>query len=76
MKNKIAQRRKQRFLRQEELAKMVGILPSYLSRIESGKFNPSIKLAMKIAIALKTSVGRLWELDDEEMAVLDKSNRA
>jgi len=55
---------------------MVGILPSYLSRIESGKFNPSIKLAMKIAIALKTSVGRLWELDDEEMAVLDKSNRA
>ena len=37
---------------QEKLAEMANITPEYLSRIESGKFSPSLVVIANLAIAL------------------------
>jgi transcriptional regulator with XRE-family HTH domain len=44
--------REHRKYSQYELAEMVGISPAYLSKIESGKQDGSVKVQKKIALAL------------------------
>lgn len=44
---------------QEKLAEMANITPEYLSRIESGKFSPSLVVIANLAIALEISVDTL-----------------
>jgi putative transcriptional regulator len=51
---------------QEELAQKVGISRQSIYAIESGKFNPSILLALKIAYVLETSLYDLFELDNTD----------
>lgn len=43
---------------------MVGINRVYLSGIERGARNPTIKVVVKIAEALRTDVGRLFDPTD------------
>ena len=43
----------------EKLAEMANITPEYLSRIESGKFSPSLVVIANLAIALEISVDTL-----------------
>jgi len=52
--------RLQKGLTQQELAKMVGISVSAVSKIENGHFVPSLRVAMKIARILGTSVEKLF----------------
>jgi putative transcriptional regulator len=59
-KNRIREVRKQRGLRQVDLAKRVGVFQSEISEIECGKRMPSIYLAKKIAKALKVSLDDLF----------------
>ena len=49
MKNKIEEIRKERGIRQEDFAKMMGVSRQTISSLETGKYNPSIFLAYKIA---------------------------
>ena len=49
MKNKIEEIRKERGIRQEELAKMLGVSRQTVSSLETGRYNPSISLAFKVA---------------------------
>ena len=49
MKNRIEAIRKQRGIRQDELAKLMGVSRQTISSLETGKYNPSIFLAFKIA---------------------------
>ena len=49
MKNRIEDIRKQRSIRQEELAKALGVSRQTVSSLENGRYNPSILLAYKIA---------------------------
>ncbi len=44
---------------QAGLARMAGIAPSYLSRIETGKVHPTLQTAARIAAALRTSLDDL-----------------
>ncbi|MBR6099472.1 helix-turn-helix transcriptional regulator [bacterium] len=44
---------------QEKLAEMADITPEYLSRIEAGKFSPSLVVIANLAIALNVSVDTL-----------------
>ena len=60
LKNRIREVRKQRGLRQVDLARMVGIFQSEISEIECGKRKPSIYLAKKIAKALRVSLDDLF----------------
>ena len=49
MKNNLEQLRKQRGIRQEELAAALGVSRQTISSLEKGRYNPSILLAFKIA---------------------------
>ena len=49
MKNRIEQVRKERGIRQEELARSMGVSRQTISSLENGRYNPSITLAYKIA---------------------------
>jgi putative transcriptional regulator len=59
-KNRIREVRKQKGLRQIDLAKMVGVFQSKISEIECGKRKPSIYLARKIAKALEVNLDDLF----------------
>jgi putative transcriptional regulator len=65
MKNKIRYFRKNNNnLTQEELANMTDVTRQTIIAIEQGKFNPSVKLALKIARALDKKVEELFELEE------------
>ena len=49
MKNRIEEIRKERGIRQEELAKVLGVSRQTISSLETGRYNPSIFLAYKVA---------------------------
>ena len=68
MKNlKMKERRMELGLRQAELAKMVGVARQTISLIESGEFNPSIRLCVAICRALKVTLNDLfWEEEENE----------
>ena len=49
MKNNIEAIRKERSIRQEDFAKAMGVSRQTISSLETGRYNPSIQLAYKIA---------------------------
>ncbi|MGB5823848.1 MAG: helix-turn-helix transcriptional regulator [Proteocatella sp.] len=49
MKNKLEEIRKQRGMKQEELADILEVSRQTISSLEKGKYNPSILLAFKVA---------------------------
>ena len=49
MKNKLEEIRKQRGIKQEELADAMGISRQTISSLENGRYNPSVILAIKLA---------------------------
>ena len=51
-------------IKQAELAEMVDVSRSTLSEIESGKHEPAITTALRLALALHCSVEDIFSLDD------------
>ena len=49
MKNRIEEIRNQKGIRQEELARLMGVSRQTISSLENGRYNPSILLAHKIS---------------------------
>ena len=49
MKNRIEAIRKERGILQDEMAKAMGVSRQTISSLETGRYNPSIQLAFKIA---------------------------
>ena len=64
MKNRVKQLRKQKGLRQEDMAKMLGVSRQTIIAIENDKYNPSLELAMKMAKLLKLHVDEIFILDN------------
>ncbi|WIG15315.1 helix-turn-helix transcriptional regulator [Bacillus thuringiensis] len=58
--NKIAELRKEKLISQEKLAAKVGLSRTYISEIENNKKQPNVKLAIKIAKVLGTSVESIF----------------
>ena len=56
MNNRIKQLRKEFGLRQEDMAKKLGVTRQTIIAIENDKYNPTLELAMKIAKLLKMNV--------------------
>ncbi len=50
---------------QQELANMVGVTRLTIHSIETGKFNPSVKLALKIANYFNKSVEEIFYLEED-----------
>ncbi|MFH1256828.1 MAG: helix-turn-helix transcriptional regulator [Candidatus Diapherotrites archaeon] len=63
MKTRIKEFRARHNLTQEELAKKVGVRRETIVFIESGKYNPSLRLAHDVAKALKASIDELFIFD-------------
>ena len=68
MKNRIEDIRKQRSIRQEELAKALGVSRQTVSSLKNGRYNPSILLAHKIAKFFGMTIEEVFLFDEEEEA--------
>ncbi|MGT3737122.1 helix-turn-helix transcriptional regulator [Staphylococcus aureus] len=65
MINNIKHYRKEMNFSQQELANKVEVTRQTISLIELGKYNPTIKLCISIAKALKVDLNKLfWEMSD------------
>ena len=65
MKNKVEQLRKERDIRQEEFAKAMGVSRQTISSLETGRYNPSILLAHKIAKYFVLSIEEVFIFEEE-----------
>lgn len=65
MKNRIEELRKQRGIRQEEFARMLGVSRQTISSLETGRYNPSIFLAHNIAKIFGMSIDEVFLFEDE-----------
>ena len=66
MKNKIEAIRTERGIRQDELAKALGVSRQTISSLENGRYNPSITLAYKIAKLFGMSIEEVLCFEEEE----------
>lgn len=65
MKNRIEELRKQRGIRQEEFAKLLGVSRQTISSLETGRYYPSIFLAHNIARIFEMSIEEVFLFEDE-----------
>lgn len=66
MKNRIEQIRKERGIRQEDFAKALGVSRQTISSLETGRYNPSIFLAHKIARYFGMTIEEVFLFEDED----------
>jgi putative transcriptional regulator len=60
MQTKIKEYRAKLNLTQDQLASLVNVRRETIVFLEQGKYNPSLKLAHDVALALKTSIDNLF----------------
>ena len=65
MKNRIEEIRKLRGIRQEDFAKALGVSRQTISSLETGRYNPSIFLAHKIAKYFGMTIEEVFIFEDE-----------
>ena len=66
MKTRIKEYRARYDLTQKELADKVGVRRETIVFLEKGKYNPSLKLAYKIAKVFETSIEQLFIFENDE----------
>jgi putative transcriptional regulator len=64
MKNVIKKQRKERSLRQEDMAMKLNVSRQTIIAIENDKYNPTLELAIKIARLLNMQVEDVFILND------------
>lgn len=67
MRNRIEEIRKERGIRQDEFARLMGVSRQTISSLETGRYNPSIFLAYKIARYFGMTIEEVFVFDEEEM---------
>lgn len=63
VKNSVFEKRQKRKIRQEDLAKSVGVSRQTIIAIEKGNYTPSVLLALKIAKFFKLKVEDLFKYE-------------
>lgn len=66
LKTTMYELRKERNMQQAELAELVGVRRETIGKLENGKYNPSLKLAMDIARVFGKSVEEVFQFPEEE----------
>lgn len=66
-KTKMYEFRKAMNLQQAELAEMVGVRRETIGKLENGRYNPSLKLAMDIAKIFGKTVEEVFFFEDENL---------
>ena len=65
MKNRIEEIRSERGIRQEELARQMGVSRQTISSLENGRYNPAILLAWKIAKFFGMAIEDVFIFEEE-----------
>lgn len=65
MKNRIEQIRRERGIRQEDFAKAMGVSRQTISSLETGRYNPSIFLAYRIAKYFGMTIEDVFLFEEE-----------
>ena len=66
MKNRLEELRKQRGVRQEDLAQALGVSRQTVISLEKGKYNPSLALAIKLARYFGMNIEEIFDDSDEQ----------
>ena len=66
LKTKMYEFRKAMNIQQVELADLVGVRRETIGKLENGKYNPSLKLAMDIAKVFGKTVEEVFMFEDDE----------
>lgn len=67
LKNRIEAIRTEKGIRQEELAKAMGVSRQTISSLENGRYNPSILLAYKLAKFFGMTIEELFIFEEEDV---------
>ena len=67
MKNRIEEIRKERGIRQDEFAKVLGVSRQTISSLENGRYNPSIMLAYKIAKYFDSTIEEVFIFEEDDL---------
>ena len=65
MKNRIEELRNAKGVRQEELAKELGVSRQTISSLENGRYNPSIGLAHKVAVFFGLTIEDVFIFEED-----------
>ena len=65
MKNRLEELRKQRGLKQEDLANALEVSRQTIGSLENGRYNPSIQLAFKIARCFDMSIEEIFIYEED-----------
>ena len=66
MKNRLEELRKQRGIKQEDLASALEVSRQTIGSLENGRYNPSILLAFKIARYFGMTIEDIFLYEEEE----------
>lgn len=66
MKNRIEEIRKARGIRQEDFAKALGVSRQTISSLETGRYNPSIFLAYRIARYFGMTIEEVFIFEEDD----------
>ena len=67
MKNRLEELRRQRGIKQEELAAALEVSRQTIGSLENGRYNPSILLAFKIARYFDVSIEEVFIYEEEKV---------
>lgn len=65
MKNRLEELRKERGIRQEQLADALGVSRQTIGSLENGRYNPSILLAFKLARYFGCAIEEIFLYEEE-----------
>lgn len=65
MRNRLKELRETRAMTQEELAVLVGVSRQTIISLEKGKYNPSLRLAHRLARVFGQSIEMVFLLEEE-----------
>lgn len=68
MKNNIRELRSQHNMTQEQLSRLVGVSRQSIVAIETGRYNPSLALAFKIALQFQCTIEEVFLFEEGEDA--------
>ncbi len=66
MKNRLEELRKQKGIKQEELAAILEVSRQTIGSLENGRYNPSILLAFKLARYFEISIEEIFIYEEDE----------
>ena len=66
IRNRIKEYRARHNMKQEELAKLVGVRRETIGNLEKGRYNPSLVLAWNIARVFGVSIEEIFTVEPEE----------